>query len=102
MEKNEAFTYIYGLTFPSDWDVDNDYSYDITPNELGDHNCCIFIVSSGDKIRILAASKLQYIKEESTHNLQDINVAEAYISKEELARMVEKLNVFEQQMRASR
>ena len=60
------------------------------------------MVSSGDKIRILAASKLQYIKEESTHNLQDINVAEAYISKEELARMVEKLNVFEQQMRASR
>lgn len=102
MEKKEAFTYIYGLTFPSDWDIDNDYSYDITPNEFGDRNCFVFMVSSGDKIRILAASELQYIKEESTHNLQDINVAEAYISKEELERMAEKLNKLEQQIREDR
>ena len=102
MEKKEAFTYIYGLTFPSDWDMDNDYSFDITPNEFGDCNCYVFIVSSEDKIRILAASELQYIKEESTHNLQDINVTEAYFSKEELERMVEKLSMFEQQIRENR
>lgn len=102
MEKNEAFTHIYGLTFPSDWDVSNDYSYDITPNEFGDHDCCVFMVSSEDKIRILAASKLQYIKEESTHDLQDINVAETYISNEELEKMVGKLIVLEQQLQERR
>lgn len=102
MEKKEAFTYIYGLTFPSDWDMDNDYSYDITPNEFGDRDCFVFMVSNGDIIRILAASELQYIEEESTHNLQDINVAETYISKEELERMVEKLGVLEQQMRENK
>ena len=102
MEKKEAFTYIYGLTFPSDWDTDNDYRYDITPNEFGDRNCYVFMVSSEDKIRILAASGLQYIKEESTHNLQNINVTETYFSKEGLERMVEKLSMFEQQIRENR
>lgn len=102
MEKEEAFAHIYGLTFPSDWDMNNDYSYDITPNEFGDRDCYVFMVSSEDKIRILAASELQYIKEESTHNLQDINVAETYLSKGELERMVEKLSMFEQQIRKDR
>lgn len=54
-------------------------------------DCYVFMVSNGDKIRILAASELQYIKEESTHNLQDINIAETYLSKEEFESMVEKL-----------
>lgn len=102
MEKKEAFTHIYGLTFPSDWDMNNDYSYDITPNEFGDRDCYVFMVSNEDKIRILAASELQYIKEESTHNLQDINVAETYLSKEELEGMVEKLSMFVQQIRKGR
>lgn len=102
MEKKEAFTHIYRLTFPGDWDMNNDYSYDITPNEFGDRDCYVFMVSNEDKIRILAASELQYIKEESTHNLQDINVAETYLSKEELEGMVEKLSMFEQQMRKGR
>lgn len=102
MGKEEAFAHIYGLTFPSDWDMNNDYSYDITPNEFGDRDCYVFMVSSEDKIRILAASELQYIKEESTHNLQDINVAEIYLSKGELERMVEKLSMFEQQIRKDR
>ena len=102
MGKEEAFAHIYGLTFPSDWDMNNDYSYDITPNEFGDRDCYVFMVSSEDKIRILAASELQYIKEESTHNLQDINVAETYLSKGELERMIEKLSMFEQQIRKDR
>lgn len=71
MEKKEAFVYIYNLTFPSDWNLDNDYSYTITPHEFEDNNCLIFMVSNGERIRILAAAELQYIKEESTHNLQD-------------------------------
>ena len=101
MEKKEAFVHIYNLTYPNDWDADYDYSYIITPNEFEDNNCFVFMVSNGEKIRILAASELQYIKEESTHNLQDIDVAEAYISKEELERIIEKLNFFEMQIQSN-
>lgn len=95
MEKKEAFISIYKLTFPNEYDVDNDYSYDITPHEFSDNNCFVFMVSDGEKIRILAASELQYIKEESTHNLQDLNVIETYISYEELEEIIERLSMFQ-------
>lgn len=99
MEKKEAFTYIYNLTYPTDLNTDNDYSYTITPNEFEDNNSFVFMVSNGEKIRILAASELQYIKEEGTHNLQDIDVAETYILKDELEKIIEKLSKFERMIR---
>ena len=95
MEKKEAFVHIYNLTNPSDWDLDRDYSYTITPNEFEDHNCLVFMVRNGEKIRILAASELVYDKEESTHNLKNIDVAETYILKEELEEVIEKLSEYE-------
>lgn len=98
MEKKETFVYIYNLTYPDDWDMDNDYSYTITPFEFEDNNCFVFMVSNGERIRILAASELQYIKEEATHNLQDIDVAETYILKEELEKIIEKLSLFKMQI----
>lgn len=98
MEKKEAFVYIYNLAYPSDWDLDNDYSYTVTPHEFEDNNCFVFMVSNGERIRILASSELQYIEEESTHNLQDIDVVETYILKEELEIIIEKLNQFEMQI----
>lgn len=56
------------------------------------------MVSNGERISILTASELQYIKEESTHNLQDIDVVETYILKEELEIIIEKINLFEMQI----
>ena len=94
MEKDKAFEYIYKLTFPDSYDVDNDYSYNVTPFVLWDNNYFVFMVSNRNKIRILA-SKLQYIIEESVHNLQELEVEETYISVEKLQGMIKKLKSFQ-------
>lgn len=95
MQKEEAFAYIYKLTFPCDYEegVVNDYSYDLTPYEYGDKGYFVFMVKCEEQVRILA-SKLQYILEESTHNLEEIEVIETYVLIEELEMMYEELNLF--------
>ena len=97
MEKEEAFIYIYKLTFPADYSLDNDYSYSMTPFVLWDNSYYVFVVSDGQNIRILA-SKLQYIKEESVHNLKGLEILEIYISAEKMQDMLEKLKVFQVQL----
>lgn len=77
-EKNIAYKKIYDITYPENWDLDNDYSYDITPQSFSDQNYYIFAVSNGKKIRILA-SKLDYDFEISRHNFININISEIYI-----------------------
>lgn len=94
MGKEEAFVYIYKLVFPDDYDVDNDYSYNVTPFVLWDNNYFVFMVSNGHEIRILA-SELQYINEESVHNLHKLEVVEAYISVERLQAMTKRLKSFQ-------
>lgn len=100
MEKDKAFEYIYKLTFPDDYDVDNDYSYNVTPFVLWDNNYFVFMVRNGNEIRILA-SELQYIIEESVHNLQELKVEETYISVEKLQDMIEKLKSFQLEIQKS-
>ena len=51
MEKEQAFVYIYNLTYPTDWNTDNDYTYTITPYEFEDNNSFVFMVSNGERIR---------------------------------------------------
>lgn len=94
MEKEDAFSHIYKLTFPDDYDMDNDYSYNVTPFVLWDNNCFVFMISDGHSIRILAA-ELQYVIEQSIHNLQEIEVAEVFISVEKLQDMFRKLKSFQ-------
>lgn len=94
MDRNEMFTNIYKVTFPDDLDVDNDYSYNVTPFVLWDNNIYVFMVSNGSEIRIVAA-ELQYIVEESTHNLQDLQVAETYVSHDKIQEIVYKLKTYQ-------
>lgn len=93
MSKNKAFTTIYNLTFPDDWDLENDYRFDVTPVSLSDTNCFVFAVTNGKKVRIMAG-KLEYIKEESRHNLKNLNVSEVIITIEELNEIVSKLDIY--------
>ncbi len=97
MSKEEAFVYIYKLIFPEDYNVDSDYSYNITPFVLWDNSYYVFMVSKDGENRILA-SKLQYLKEECVHNLQELEVIETYISAEKLQEMLEKLKLFQMQI----
>lgn len=38
LPKHEAFIKIYNLRFPEDWDVDEDYRFDISPVDFSDNN----------------------------------------------------------------
>lgn len=79
MQKDKAFAEIYNLTFPEDYEIENDYRFDITPLSLVDNDCYVFAVSNGECVRIVA-DELNYIIEESTHNLNEINVSEAFLT----------------------
>ena len=77
----EAFVTICNLVFPTDWNIDNDYRFDFSPQTLCpiNSNCHIFIVSNGEKVRIMAA-ELEYHVEQSAHNLTDISISETIIT----------------------
>lgn len=92
MGKEEAFLKIHHITFPEDVDMDNDYSYDITPVCFGDINCYVFAVSNGQQVRILA-SGLEYSLEEGTHKMDNIEIAEAYIGVNEITEVISKLKI---------
>lgn len=84
MKKEEAFLKIYYITYPENIDIDNDYSYDITPYCFGDINSYVFAVSNGKQVRILASSL--------EHGLEDnIEITEAFISINDMDEVISKL-----------
>lgn len=93
LPQEEAFTKLYDLRFPEDWDNDEDYRFDISPAIFSDNNCLVFAVSNGMKVRVLATSNLEYIKTESRHNLKNIEISETYISIEEWNEILLKLDI---------
>ncbi|MGN0473516.1 MAG: immunity 42 family protein [Acutalibacteraceae bacterium] len=92
MPKDEAFVEIYNITFSED--TDNDYRFDITPCEFSDHNCYVFAVGNGEQVRILAAADLNYITEDSRHELENINVSEAVVTIDELNEIISSLRIY--------
>lgn len=96
MEKEKAFIEMFNVTFPDfleDESCNNDYRFEISPYALEDYHCFAFAVSNGKSVRILAA-KLNYNKEVSRHELNNIEVNEVYISHEELERIASGLEGF--------
>lgn len=87
LTKEEMFAEIYQRTFPSDFEIDIDYRFDLSPASLSDNDCFIFAVSDGGNVRIIAA-ELKYNIEESRHELLDIDVSEAVIPVDEFKDMV--------------
>lgn len=87
MEKNDAFIEIYNLTFPEDFEIKSDERFDITPSSLSDHHCFIFAVGNGDHIRILAGM-LRYNLENGRHDLENLHICEAFVTREELEEML--------------
>lgn len=91
MQKDKAFVEIYNMTFPLD--TDNDYRFDISPQSFSDNDCYVFAISNGEQVRIMA-SKLNYIIEDSRHELKDISVSEAFIDISELNKMMSEMGTF--------
>ena len=89
MEKEKAFVKMYNITFP-EWSH-NDYQYFISSPSLEDYNCIAFVVSNGEQVRIMAA-KLNYIIEESTHDLGNMDISETFITHDELNKIILELD----------
>ena len=92
MKKEEAFEQIYNVTFPEDFNLPNDYQFDITPLSFLDDSCYVFAVSNGIEVRILAA-RLEYIKELSRHMLKNASITETFITVQEVKEIAENLKV---------
>ncbi|MDE6779975.1 MAG: immunity 42 family protein [Ruminococcus sp.] len=91
MPKAKAYFEIYNMVFPDDWDIDNDYSYMISTLSFSDNDYLVFAVSSGEKVRILAA-KPDYCKEESIHILEGSEITETFIDISDLNKITDKLS----------
>lgn len=99
MEKEKAFIEMYNTTFPkwnpeqdNEGDICNDYRYFLSPTILSDFDCHVYAVSDGKQIRIMA-SKLNYILEESTHNLNGLEISETFITYDELNEIIHGLSI---------
>ena len=92
LPKENAFIEIYNLSFPKDQDIDNDYRFDITPESFSDHDCFVFAVRSHNQVRIMA-SKLNYLTEDSRHDLECINVSETMIEFDELNKIITEIHM---------
>lgn len=94
MPKENAFKEMYLLTYPTDYEKENDYRFCISPDSLRDHHYFIFAVSDGEAVRILA-SELEYSLAESVHELHDIEINESFLSLIELNAMTNKIDLSE-------
>ncbi len=93
MQRDKAFAEIYNITFPEDISIDNDYRFDITPESFADENCYVFAVSNGKEVRIMA-TKLNYIVEESRHELSNVDISETFIEIEDLNQIISQLEIY--------
>lgn len=93
LPKGDAFKEIYNITFPEDFNINNNYCFDITPESFSDNHCYVFAVCNDEQVRIMAA-ELKYMIEDSRHDLKNISVSETFISNYELKEIVSKLDVY--------
>ena len=93
MQRDKAFAEIYNITFPEDISIDTDYCFDITPESFADENCYVFAVSNGKEVRIMA-TKLNYIVEESRHELSNVDISETFIEIEDLNQIISQLEIY--------
>lgn len=80
MNKEQAFSEMYEQSFQM---IEPPNYFDIHPVIFGDFHCFVFAVSNGENVRILA-SQPSYSKEEGHHILEDIPIAETFVSQKYL------------------
>lgn len=90
MDKNILFETLYNITYPSDLETDNDYSYLISPQSLADNDYFIFAVKSKNNVKIIAAHPI-YEPDMGIHILDDLDVSEIVISANEFEDIVSEL-----------
>lgn len=86
LPKNLAFEKIYDIVY-----TEEDYRYELSPQELGDRNCFIFAVGNGEAVRILAG-EMHYDKETSRHDFHTVSIKETAISCDEFHAVADRLS----------
>lgn len=81
----ELFQYMVDVTFPKDFNADNDYRYLIPFHEINDSGYYLFIISNDIKVKILAGRR-------NCDRISFIDCTE--ISKQEYMEIKSKLTVF--------
>lgn len=92
MEKEKALIRLCDLVYPSDYDRDNDYRYELAPSALTDEGCYVFVLSNKDKIRIIAA-ELNYDIEESTLIFEGAKIQEVFLDETELVKITKEIKL---------
>ncbi len=93
MAPQDAFAEIYEATFPENFDVDNDYRFEVSPPSLSDNGCHVFAVSDGVSARVLAA-RLGYAAECGARATQGIVVSEAFVPLGDMERIAAQAKAF--------
>ena len=92
-EKRDCFSKIYNLIYPEDWDEDGEDGYLISPSTYRDNGYYILAVGDGINTRFLYA-KLEYITEESRHDLEHAEIQEIIVDNDVVQKLVRGLRKF--------
>ncbi|MBO4214653.1 MAG: hypothetical protein J5717_13975 [Lachnospiraceae bacterium] len=93
-DNKDSIEQLLSITFPNDYNKDNDYSFFVTPEEIADRGFFIFAVRSRDRVRILGTNKLEYDNEASKYRLNKLEVYEALLSLSEVNELVTRLRKY--------
>lgn len=86
-EKKSAFAEMMGMTYPDNFENDNDYRFDISPLSFSDNHYYIFAVSDGNCVRIMAA-RIDYDCVKSEFDVGNAQISETFISLVDLQKMI--------------
>lgn len=93
MDAAPAFEKLYDLVYPTDSVSDNDYRFELAPEEVIDEGYHVFLVRSGDTIRILGAHQ-DYDREQSRHIFEGIEISEAVIDRTKCDEIVSRIEEY--------
>ncbi len=89
--KEQLFSSIYDMAYPSDFEYENDYRYVLSPTVITDESCFVFVVRNNDMIRIIGSSEREYDSYESHHILDNAVITEVTLNKHEIDNIINQI-----------
>ena len=90
MDAAAAFGCIYDRVYPSDINRDNDYRFELAPEEVIDEGYIVFVIRKAGEIRVLAANP-KYDREQSRCIFDRLEVTEAVLDEEQYEEMISRM-----------
>lgn len=93
MSKYKAFKEMYNRRYPKNFDIEEDYSFEISPSIFLDNDYIIFAVSDGKNVRIMG-THTKYIIKESKHIFKNKDIKETFITINDLNKIITQLKIY--------